>query len=102
MKESKILEQFLLLLQSNPEKAVFGIKEVQYATDMRAIDKLLIVNSLLRSFNFEERKKIQILMNEIRDLGSEIFIFSDEHISGQKLKDITGIAAILKFPIDLD
>lgn len=63
---------------------------------------MLISSHLLKSHNFRIRKKFLDFVEEIKDQGANVFLFSAEHPSGQKLKDITGIAAILRYELDLD
>ena len=101
VKESKKLAEFFDMLQKNPDRAVYGEKEIAIAHREGAIRSLLIVDGLIRSKNFSIRKKYTKLKKELENAGVDIFVFSENHVSGQKLKDITGIAAILKFPVDL-
>lgn len=39
------------------------------------------------------------LVEECRGNGADIQLFSSLHVSGEQLKQITGIAAILRFPM---
>ena len=102
VKEMQKFEEFFEILEKNPDCAVYGEKEVFFAQKEGAIKTLLITDGLLRSKNFTIRKKFTQFKAKVESSGGEIFLFSDNHVSGQKLKDITGIAAILRFPIDLD
>ena len=102
VKETQKFEEFFDILQKNPDCAVYGQREVLHAQEQNAIKTLLITDGLLRSKNFAVRKKFSQFKKEVEMKGGEIFLFSENHVSGQKLKDITGIAAILRFPIDLD
>lgn len=101
VKESQKLTEFFDMLQKSPDRAVYGEKEIAIAHREGAIRSLLIVDGLLRSKNFNTRKKYAKLKKELDQSGADVFLFSETHVSGQKLKDITGIAAILKFPVDL-
>lgn len=101
VKESQKLGEFFDMLQKSPDRAVYGQKEIVIAHREGAIKSLLIIDGLLRSKNFNVRKRYTKLKNELDSQGVDIFLFSESHVSGQKLKDITGIAAILKFPVDL-
>ena len=42
---------------------------------------------------------ISKLSDEVKKYGGETVIFSSLHPSGEKLKNITGIAAILRFDV---
>lgn len=35
----------------------------------------------------------------VREAGGEVFVFSAMHVSGEQLGKLTGIAAILRFPL---
>jgi len=101
VRETQKLGEFFEMLQKSPERAVYGEKEIAIAHREGAIKSLLIIDGLLRAKNFNVRRKYTKLKNELESAGTDIFVFSENHISGQKLKDITGIAAVLKFPVDL-
>lgn len=101
VKENHKLNEFFDMLQKSPDRAVYGEKEIAIAHREGAIKSLLIIDGLLRSKNFTTRRKYTNLKRKLESQNTDIFVFSENHISGQKLKDITGIAAILKFPVDL-
>ena len=101
-KETQILEDFYQVLSKNSNKAAYGKKEINFAIKHSAIDKLLICSSLLRSNDFNKRKEYLKIYNQCsRQCGvNNIYVLSENHYSGQKLKEITGLAAILKFEVD--
>jgi protein pelota len=45
------------------------------------------------------RTKYSNLVEEVRNGGGEAFIFSGAHTSGEQLNQLSGIAAILRFPL---
>jgi len=49
-----------------------------------------------------ERKKYVALVEAVQQKGAEVLIFSSMHESGQQLNQLTGIAAILTFPLDVE
>lgn len=42
------------------------------------------------------------MVEEVRNAGGEVSIFSGMHESGRQLNGLTGIAAILRFPLDIE
>lgn len=46
-----------------------------------------------------ERKRFVNLVEQVRDAGGDVKIFSSLHVSGEQLDQLTGIAAILRFPM---
>ena len=101
IKEAQKLKEFFKTLENNSNKACYGEKEVNYALQKGAIKTLLITDGLLKSNNFTIRGKFEKLVKKCERQGGEIFLFHEDHISGQKLKEITGIAGILNYEIDL-
>ena len=46
-----------------------------------------------------ERRKWVTLVEDVRKGGGEVLIFSSIHESGKQLDQLTGVAAILNFPL---
>lgn len=97
--EVKVLEQFYTMLQCEPSKAFYGKKHVLKAADSMAIETLLISDNLFRCQDVNQRKEYVQLVENVRDAGGDVKIFSSMHISGEQLAQLTGIAAILRFPM---
>ncbi|OQO14253.1 hypothetical protein B0A48_01129 [Cryoendolithus antarcticus] len=105
--ESQYMEKFLEMLRKDDPKAWYGPKEVEAAAEQGAIGKgggvLLISNSLFRSQEIEVRKRWVKLVDSVKEAGGDVKILSSMHESGKKLEDLSGVAAILTYPIeDLD
>lgn len=102
-KEIEILNKFMRLLDLNPDKAYYGYFHVQKANEELAIDSLLISDGLFRSSDIATRKKYVALVESVRERGGKVYIFSTMHVSGQQLQQVSGVAAILRYPLpDLD
>ena len=52
-----------------------------------------------RSQNVGERRKWVGIVEEVKAAGGEVLIFSSMHESGKQLDQLTGVAAILSFPL---
>jgi len=101
--EVKALDQFYTMLQHDPDRAVYGPKQVILANAEQAVEVLLITDELFRSRDVKERRKFVDLVEGVRDSGGDVKIFSSLHVSGEQLTQLTGAAAILRFPMpDLD
>jgi protein pelota len=101
--EVKAFNLFLELMSTNPDKAVYGFAHVKLASNQLAIETLMVSDSLFRSKSVEQRKKYVQLVEKVKDQGATVLIFSSLHVSGEQLTQLTGIAAILRFPIpDID
>ncbi|KAF3592537.1 hypothetical protein DY000_02027421 [Brassica cretica] len=64
-----------------------------------AVQTLLITDELFRNSDVKTRKKYVDLVESVKDSGGEAFIFSSMHVSGEQLAQLTGIAALLRFPL---
>lgn len=98
-KEIEILNKFMRLLDTNPDKAYYGYFHVQKANDELAIDSLLITDELFRSSDVITRKQYVALVESVRERGGNVYVFSTMHVSGQQLQQVSGIAAILRYPM---
>eukprot|EP01127_Copromyxa_protea_P010871 TRINITY_DN2695_c0_g1_i1.p1 TRINITY_DN2695_c0_g1~~TRINITY_DN2695_c0_g1_i1.p1 ORF type:complete len:403 (+),score=79.33 TRINITY_DN2695_c0_g1_i1:11-1219(+) len=98
-KEVAVLQTFFEMLQSEPDRATYGHKPVQKACEQLAIETLMISDSLFRSQDRKTRDTYVQLIQKARDSGAVVLVFSSLHISGAQLDDLTGIAAILRFPM---
>lgn len=97
--EVKALEQFYTTLQCEPSKAFYGFNHVQKAADAQSIETLLISDHLFRAPDVVLRKKYVSLVDNVRNAGGNVKIFSSIHVSGEQLTQLTGVAAILRFPM---
>ena len=60
---------------------------------------LLITDDLFRNSDIARRQKFVELVNSVKDSGGTVHVFSSLHVSGEQLAQISGIAAILRFPL---
>lgn len=60
---------------------------------------LLISDSLFRVKNVAARARYAALVEAVRAAGGESLVFSAMHLSGEALNQLSGIAAILRFPL---
>lgn len=99
VKEVKALDDFHAMLSNDSARAFYGPGHVFAAHDRLAIQTLLITDELFRSADINTRRKYVNLVESVKAGGGEVFIFSVMHISGEQLQQLTGIAAILRFPL---
>ncbi|EMR09096.1 mRNA surveillance protein pelota [Pneumocystis murina B123] len=101
VQETTALDRFYKILHNDEEKAWYGIKEVSWAIECKAVETLLISDMLFRSNNINERQYYVKLVETVKQYGGKVLIFSSLHESGIQLNQLTGIAAILTFPINM-
>jgi protein pelota len=101
--EVRALRTFCDMMNSDPDRACYGLQDVLRANEHLAIDELLISDRMYRCNNFEERNKYMDLIDSVRSTNGKVFLFSSLHVSGEQLNNYTGIAATLRFPLpDVD
>ncbi|KAL0573012.1 DNA photolyase phr1 [Marasmius crinis-equi] len=101
-REGITLDKFHKMLATDELRAWYGPEHVVLAADRGAIGTLLISDELFRSSDPTTRKKYVALTEAVQQKGGEVVIFSSMHESGQQLNQLTGIAAILTFPLDIE
>ena len=90
--ESKSVEELFASMQKG-EPVAYGLKEVSSAVEAGAVKTLLIADTFL-----QEHREVDTLMKNVERSG-EIMLISAEHEQGQRLHNLSGIAALLRFPI---
>jgi protein pelota len=87
----------------DPDKAYYGYDHVAKAHQQLAIDSLLVTDELFRASDVATRKRYVQLVEGVRQNGGQTYVFSSMHVSGQQLQQVSGVAAILRYPLpDLD
>lgn len=101
-REGQVLERFMRMLASDELRAWYSEAHVLLAATRGAIQTLLISDGLFRAADPARRKKFVQLVEDVRAQGGEVAIFSSMHESGKQLNNLTGIAAILTWPMDVE
>jgi len=97
--EVRALQSFYTMLQNEPDRAFYGIDHVERANEMLAIETLMVTDDLFRSTDLTTRKRFVNLVESVRDNNGDAKIFSSLHVSGEQLSLLSGVAAILRFPL---
>jgi protein pelota len=97
--EVKALESFYSMLQHEPNRACYGIKHIEKANEANAIELLMVTDELFRSADVPTRQRYVGLVESVRDGGGTVRVFSSLHVSGEQLGQLSGVAAILRFPL---
>jgi protein pelota len=84
-------------------KAAYGIEEVQKAVDFGAVETLLILDERLRKERAGEGDwdvDVNDLVESVEQQGGDVTVFSHEFAPGDQLRNLGGIAAILRYRLD--
>ncbi|GMH35858.1 hypothetical protein BSKO_03726 [Bryopsis sp. KO-2023] len=98
-REVKALDDFQQMLADDSSRAFYGPGHVCAAAEIGAVDTLLISDGLFKNSDANTRKKYVKLVDDVRSGGAKVFVFSAAHFSGEQLNLLTGIAAILRYPL---
>ncbi|CAO3702373.1 unnamed protein product [Rhizopus stolonifer] len=102
-REVQALDKFYEMMNNDPDRAFYGFDHIDKANEIGAIGTLLVTDELFRSADIETRKKYVLLVEQVRAQNGNVFVFSSMHASGEQLNQLTGVAAILNFPLpDID
>lgn len=97
--EVKVLERFFRMLSDEPERAFYGPGHVSAAAELGAVEDLLLSDELFRNKMPATRRQYMALVDSVKEAGGKAHIFSAMHVSGEQLGKLTGICAILRFPL---
>lgn len=99
VREVKILTEFNDMMNVDEDRAFYGPSHVFAAAESGAIHTLLITDELFRSIDVATRERHVQLVDGVRRDGGKVAIFSTQHVSGAQLRDMSGVAALLRFPM---
>lgn len=99
IEQNKRLDKFFEVMKKNEDMVAYGEKDVFHCIHIKAVDTLLISDHLFRTKDFKKRRLYNDIVEEVKKFGGKTVVFSSLHPSGEKLKNISGIAAILRFEV---
>jgi protein pelota len=91
--EISLVNKLLENIGKSSNLVTYGQNQVSAAANMGAVEKLLVVDELVRN------EKIQNIMNTTENMGGSIEIISSQHDGGKQLEALGSIAAFLRYPI---
>ena len=100
--EVAALGEMVQMMGDEPDRVAYGLRHVQAASEQAAIAKLLLADTLFRANNVSRRKAYVELVESCQAAGAKVLIFSDQHVSGAQLKQLSGVAAILRYPLPME
>lgn len=99
LRETKVLQEFYSMLSHDSARAFYGPGHIREAHELAAIGTLLVTDTVLLVHDVNKRKALAKLKEEVEAGGGEVVVFSGMHSSGDQLNKLTGMAAILRFPL---
>jgi protein pelota len=96
-----LMGEFVTRLGKNTGTIAYGLKEVQMAVEMGAVEKILICDLLLRTNDKQTRVLIDTILNDTEKNRGEVHILSTANPAGDQLKSYGEIAALLRYRIKI-
>ena len=90
--EKAILKRFFETLAKEPDKVTYGEKQVEKVLEMGAVETLLLSENL-------SDKKIEKFEALADRTAAKLMLISVDTAEGKQLKDLTGIAALLRYSL---
>jgi protein pelota len=97
--EIRTFKELWDMVCNNSDRVCYGPKHVENAHEMKAIETLLISDDLYKNEEIETRKKYVSLVKSVKEGGGKALVYSSMHVSTPQLAQLTGVAAILRFPL---
>ncbi|MEM4920446.1 MAG: mRNA surveillance protein pelota [Candidatus Nezhaarchaeales archaeon] len=101
IEEAELMNEFLSHTSKSDDKVAYGLEDVKKAAEYRAVEKLLVLDELVRSPDVDLRKEVEGIISMVEENGGQVKIFSSLEEPGQQLKSMGGMAAILRFSLNL-
>ena len=92
--EIAAINDILQEIAKSSNLVVYGKKQVKEAINLGAIEKLIVLDKLIRSEDLEES------MDMVENMSGEVLVISSEHEGGKQLEGLGGMAATLRYPIN--
>jgi len=97
--ETEVMEEVMKRLGKGEGTVTYGLEAIENAVQMGAVEKLVLADTMLRESGEEQRLQLERLMREVEQRRGSITVVSTEHEAGAKLLALSGIAALLRFPV---
>jgi protein pelota len=93
---STVLDQVFYLVSKGEPKFAIGMKEVNQASNLKAIQYLLYSDTV---FQYSTEEEIVLLLNTTEALGARAYGMDSSTDIGLRISSLGGIVALLRFAI---
>jgi protein pelota len=102
VEETEVMEEVMKRLGKSEGMVTYGLEGVESAMKVGAVEKLVIADTMLRDSDDELHLRLEEMMVETEQRNGTVTVVSTEHEGGAKLLALSGIVALLRFPIYRD
>jgi len=89
--EMRIVNEVLEEIGRSSKLVTYGKSQVKNASNAGAVEKLLVIDKMVRQRDTER------VMDIVENMGGKVMIISSEHDGGKQLEALGGIAALLRY-----
>ncbi|TBU16433.1 PelA-like RNA-binding protein [Ordospora colligata] len=97
VEDLKQAENFFVAFAKGSELVCIGMEDIREAMDYGALERVVIIDEKVKPNNIEERIKAEMFCKELGAINCKISIIPAAHFCGEKLKEMGGVCAMLKF-----
>lgn len=99
-REGELIEELMRRIGTD-EPVTYGLDESAKAAEYGAIETLLVLDTFVREQRGTDGPTdIDDVLRQVEQQGGDVVVFSSEFDPGQRLSNLGGIAAILRYRID--
>jgi len=99
LEETEVMEEIMKRLGKGEGTVTYGLSDVENASMMGAVEKLVLADTMLRESEDEQRLRLEKIMRDVEHRNGTVTVLSTEHEAGSKLLALGGIAALLRFAL---
>lgn len=99
-KHAQAIEHFRQAEARDPDRVVYGsLDAASEAADRDAIDTLLVLDDKLKNpASVSQRRRFAALVQRAKEAGAHVLAYPARHVTADKLNQLGGLAAVLRFP----
>lgn len=99
MEAEGVLGEFLAAAAREPDRVAMGPQEVLAAARLGAVDKLIVLDTMLHSLDDDVREIVDEALSRAEAYRARIIIIPEESPPGEQVKRLGGIIAVLRYPL---
>jgi protein pelota len=96
---TKIFEKIMEILAKSGGNVAYGLEEVRIAAEYGAVEKLLIIEDLMASNDVNLKETVISTLEIVENKNGKILIIPKDSPIYHQVKNLSGIVALLRFPI---
>ncbi len=95
----RIIEEFMKRLAKDPGTIAYGVDQVKLAAELGAVEELLVLDDLVRTYDEELRRTVEDIMVRVDKSRGRVHLVPSSTPAGQRLKHLGGIVALLRYRV---